>query len=76
MKNRAHAGSACSRPVMATAFVASLGFFPTAFSKSGGAAVDRSLASVVIGGLVSSTLLSLLVLPSLYARVMREREQD
>ncbi|QHC36730.1 efflux RND transporter permease subunit [Komagataeibacter xylinus] len=63
------------RPVMATALVASLGFFPMAFSESAGAEVERPLASVVIGGLVSSTLLTLLVLPSLYARVMREREQ-
>ena len=62
------------RPVMATALVASLGFFPMAFSQSAGAEVERPLASVVIGGLVSSTLLTLLVLPSLYARVMRERE--
>ncbi|MBO1359707.1 efflux RND transporter permease subunit [Acetobacter sacchari] len=61
------------RPVMATALVASLGFFPMAFSTSAGAEVERPLATVVIGGLVSSTLLTLLVLPSLYARVMRGR---
>ncbi|NHO32620.1 CusA/CzcA family heavy metal efflux RND transporter [Acetobacter sp. LMG 1636] len=61
------------RPVMATALVASLGFFPMAFSGSAGAEVERPLATVVIGGLVSSTLLTLLVLPSLYARVMRNR---
>ncbi|MBB2157138.1 efflux RND transporter permease subunit [Gluconacetobacter diazotrophicus] len=61
------------RPVIATALVASLGFFPMAFSTSAGAEVERPLATVVIGGLVSSTLLTLLVLPSLYARVMRER---
>ncbi|WP_342627840.1 CusA/CzcA family heavy metal efflux RND transporter [Nguyenibacter vanlangensis] len=61
------------RPVIATALVASLGFFPMAFSTSAGAEVERPLASVVIGGLVSSTLLTLLVLPSLYARVMRDR---
>ncbi|GBR31854.1 cobalt/zinc/cadmium resistance heavy metal efflux pump protein CzcA [Komagataeibacter oboediens DSM 11826] len=64
------------RPVMATALVASLGFFPMAFSDSAGAEVERPLASVVIGGLVTSTLLTLLVLPSLYARIMRERVQD
>ncbi|EGG78748.1 Protein helA [Gluconacetobacter sp. SXCC-1] len=64
------------RPVMATALVASLGFFPMAFSESAGAEVERPLASVVIGGLVTSTLLTLLVLPSLYARVMREKDQD
>lgn len=56
------------RPVMATALVASLGFFPMAFSASAGAEVERPLASVVIGGLVSSTLLTLLVLPLLYGR--------
>ncbi|GBQ97646.1 efflux RND transporter permease subunit [Gluconobacter cerinus] len=55
------------RPVIATASVASLGFFPMAFSGSAGAEVERPLATVVIGGLVSSTLLTLLVLPSLYA---------
>ncbi|PYD48249.1 efflux RND transporter permease subunit [Novacetimonas pomaceti] len=64
------------RPVMATALVASLGFFPMAFSQSAGAEVERPLASVVIGGLVTSTLLTLLVLPSLYARMMREKVQD
>ncbi|GAA4500692.1 efflux RND transporter permease subunit [Gluconacetobacter tumulicola] len=63
------------RPVMATALVASLGFFPMAFSTSAGAEVERPLATVVIGGLVSSTVLTLLVLPSLYARVMRERKK-
>ncbi|GEB38878.1 cation transporter [Gluconacetobacter liquefaciens] len=62
------------RPVIATALVASLGFFPMAFSASAGAEVERPLATVVIGGLVSSTVLTLLVLPSLYARVMRERK--
>lgn len=55
------------RPVIATASVASLGFFPMAFSGSAGAEVERPLATVVIGGLVSSTILTLLVLPSLYA---------
>jgi cobalt-zinc-cadmium resistance protein CzcA len=64
------------RPVMATALVASLGFFPMAFSQSAGAEVERPLASVVIGGLVSSTLLTLLVLPLLYARTVREKEQS
>ncbi|MFT9094362.1 MAG: CusA/CzcA family heavy metal efflux RND transporter, partial [Gluconobacter cerinus] len=59
------------RPVLATASVASLGFFPMAFSGSMGAEVERPLATVVIGGLVTSTLLTLLVLPSLYARIFR-----
>ena len=55
------------RPVMATATVACLGFFPMAFSMSEGAEVEKPLATVVIGGLVSCTVLTLLVLPSLYA---------
>lgn len=55
------------RPVLATASVASLGFLPMAFSTSAGAEVQKPLATVVIGGLVSSTLLTLLVLPVLYS---------
>ncbi len=50
-----------------TALVASLGFVPMALSTSAGAEVQRPLATVVIGGLVSSTLLTLVVLPTLYA---------
>lgn len=61
------------RPVIATALVASFGFLPMAISTSAGAEVERPLATVVIGGLVSSTLLTLLVLPVLYARVMGRR---
>lgn len=49
-----------------TAFVASFGFIPMAISTSTGAEVQRPLASVVIGGLVSSTMLTLLLLPVLY----------
>ena len=49
-----------------TAFVASVGFIPMAFSTSAGAEVQRPLATVVIGGLVSATFLTLLVLPSVY----------
>lgn len=63
------------RPVMATALVASLGFFPMAFSASAGAEVERPLASVVIGGLVTSTLLTLFVLPLLYARFMKDKSR-
>lgn len=55
------------RPVLMTALVASLGFVPMALSTSAGAEVQRPLATVVIGGLVTSTLLTLLVLPTLYA---------
>jgi len=54
------------RPVATTALVASLGFIPMAISTGAGAEVQRPLATVVIGGLVTSTLLTLLVLPSLY----------
>jgi len=54
------------RPVLTTALVASLGFLPMALSTGAGAEVQRPLATVVIGGLISSTLLTLLVLPALY----------
>lgn len=54
------------RPVLMTALVASLGFVPMAFSTSAGAEVQRPLATVVIGGLITATLLTLLVLPLLY----------
>ncbi|MBP2159351.1 MULTISPECIES: efflux RND transporter permease subunit [Asticcacaulis] len=55
------------RPVLMTALVASLGFVPMAFNVGAGSEVQRPLATVVIGGIVSSTLLTLLVLPALYA---------
>lgn len=54
------------RPVLMTALVASLGFAPMAFNVGTGAEVQRPLAAVVISGMISSTLLTLLVLPSLY----------
>ncbi|HCD52460.1 MAG TPA: CusA/CzcA family heavy metal efflux RND transporter, partial [Balneolaceae bacterium] len=54
------------RPVLMTALVASLGFIPMAFNVGPGSEVQRPLASVVIGGLVTSTLLTLLVLPTIY----------
>jgi heavy metal efflux system protein len=60
------AASSRLRPVLMTATVASLGFLPMAFSTSSGAEVQRPLATVVIGGLISATLLTLLVLPSVY----------
>ncbi|HRH37265.1 MAG TPA: CusA/CzcA family heavy metal efflux RND transporter, partial [Flavobacteriales bacterium] len=56
------------RPVLATAAVASLGFLPMAFNTSIGSEVQRPLATVVIGGLITSTLLTLFVLPVLYKR--------
>ncbi len=54
------------RPVLMTALVASLGFVPMALNTGTGAEVQRSLATVVIGGVISSTLLTLFVLPILY----------
>lgn len=60
------------RPVLMTALVASLGFVPMALNVGTGAEVQRPLATVVIGGIISSTLLTLLVLPALYRLVYRE----
>ena len=62
------------RPVLMTALVASLGFVPMAFNVGAGAEVQRPLATVVIGGIVSSTLLTLLVLPALYRLLHRDTE--
>ena len=59
------------RPVLMTALVASLGFVPMAINVGTGAEVQRPLATVVIGGIISSTLLTLLVLPALYRLVHR-----
>lgn len=61
------------RPVLMTALVASLGFVPMAFNVGAGSEVQRPLATVVIGGIISSTLLTLLVLPALYRIVGRGR---
>jgi cobalt-zinc-cadmium resistance protein CzcA len=61
------------RPVLATALVASLGFVPMALAASAGAEVQKPLATVVIGGLITSTLLTLLILPTLYGWFERER---
>lgn len=63
------------RPVLMTALVASLGFVPMAIATGPGAEVQRPLATVVIGGIVSSTLLTLVVLPTLYLLFRREREE-
>ncbi|AVT76128.1 cobalt-zinc-cadmium resistance protein CzcA, cation efflux system protein CusA [Rhodopseudomonas palustris] len=60
------------RPVLMTALVASLGFVPMALATGAGAEVQRPLATVVIGGIVSSTILTLLVLPALYILFRRE----
>jgi len=61
------------RPVLMTALVASLGFVPMAFNVGAGSEVQRPLATVVIGGIISSTILTLLVLPALYRLFHRER---
>jgi cobalt-zinc-cadmium resistance protein CzcA len=62
------------RPVLMTALVASLGFIPMALSTAPGSEVQRPLATVVIGGLVTSTLLTLFVLPTLYQLISRKKE--
>lgn len=64
------------RPVLMTALVASLGFVPMAFNVGTGAEVQRPLATVVIGGIISSTLLTLLVLPALYRMAGRKPETE
>lgn len=63
------------RPVLMTALVASLGFVPMAFNTGTGAEVQRPLATVVIGGIISSTLLTLVVLPTLYQWVHSHLKQ-
>ncbi len=63
------------RPVLMTALVASLGFLPMALNVGTGAEVQRPLATVVIGGIVSSTLLTLMVLPALY-RLLHRDDRD
>ncbi|MGQ9842521.1 MAG: efflux RND transporter permease subunit [Spirochaetota bacterium] len=64
------------RPVLMTALVASLGFIPMAYNTGIGAEVQRPLATVVIGGLISSTILTLLLLPTLYLWVERLFRDD
>ncbi|AZD57034.1 Cobalt-zinc-cadmium resistance protein CzcA [Pseudomonas chlororaphis subsp. aurantiaca] len=64
------------RPVLMTALVASLGFIPMALATGTGAEVQRPLATVVIGGIISSTALTLLVLPALYHWAHRKEEEQ
>jgi cobalt-zinc-cadmium resistance protein CzcA len=64
------------RPVLMTALVASLGFVPMALNVGAGSEVQRPLASVVIGGIISSTILTLIVLPALYRLIHRREEQS
>ncbi len=61
------------RPVLMTALVASLGFLPMALADGAGAEVQRPLATVVIGGIISATFLTLVLLPALYERFERDR---
>ena len=63
------------RPVLMTALVASLGFVPMALNVGTGAEVQRPLATVVIGGIISSTLLTLLVLPAIYRMLYRRQAE-
>jgi heavy metal efflux system protein len=63
------------RPVLMTALVASLGFLPMALSQGSGAEVQRPLATVVIGGLITATLLTLVVLPVLYTYFEKETDK-
>jgi len=65
------AGRLRLRPVLATAIVDAVGFFPMALSTGPGAEVQRPLATVVIGGVVTSTALTLIVLPLLFATCSR-----
>jgi len=64
------------RPVLMTALVASLGFVPMAIATGAGAEVQRPLATVVIGGIISSTILTLVVLPALYALFNRDKRTN
>lgn len=64
------------RPVLMTALVASLGFIPMAFNSGPGSEVQRPLATVVIGGLITSTLLTLLVLPIIYYWVEEKKDKS
>ena len=71
----AHGAEIRLRPVLMTALVASLGFIPMAMSHGAGAEVQRPLATVVIGGLITSTLLTLLVLPAIYPWFVKEKPE-
>jgi len=64
------------RPVLMTALVASLGFLPMALANGAGAEVQRPLATVVIGGVISATFLTLVLLPALYDRFERDTNPD
>lgn len=75
----ADAARSRARPVVTTALVAALGFIPMMLASGPGSEVQRPLATVVVGGLVTSTLLTLVILPSLYpglARLLRKRSDE
>ena len=77
LKEAVHEGSLTRlRPVLMTALVAALGFVPMALNTGIGAEVQRPLATVVIGGIISSTLLTLVVLPTLYNWFEKEKPAD
>ena len=63
------------RPVLTTALVASLGFLPMALATGAGAEVQRPLATVIVGGILSSTLQTLLVLPAIYTAMSRRQQK-
>ena len=76
LRESVHSGAMVRlRPVVTTALVASLGFVPMALSHGAGAEVQRPLATVVIGGLITSTILTLMVLPVLYQIFHRTEEE-
>jgi cobalt-zinc-cadmium resistance protein CzcA len=70
------AAEARLRPILMTALVASLGFVPMALATGSGAEVQRPLATVVIGGLITSTVLTLVVLPTAYRWFDGEEDTD
>ena len=70
------AGVTRLRPVLMTATVASIGFIPMALAHGAGAEVQKPLATVVIGGLATSTALTLFVLPTLYAWFERDKRAE
>lgn len=70
-----HAARSCLRTILMTALVASVGFFPRALSDGTGAEVQRLLATVVIGGVISNMMMTLFILPVLYAVFLRPRAE-
>ena len=71
-----HGAATRLKPVLMTALVAAFGFMPMALSHGAGAEVQRPLATVVIGGIITSTLLTLIVLPMLYEMIESRAGKD